>query len=84
MAKAKTQHRPQKVVIRRGHGEALPTSVNKSYFLLGGKERDVLNLALSKYRPGLSEPILIGGEKLLKSALKLISFYRFKSFNANA
>jgi hypothetical protein len=30
------------------------------------------------------EPILIGGEKLLKSALKLISFYRFKSFNANA
>jgi hypothetical protein len=53
-----------------------PTSVQKSYFLLGAKERDVLNQALSKYRPGQSEPILIGGEKLLKPVLKLMSFYR--------
>jgi len=58
--------------------ERLPTSVQKSYFLLGAKERDVLNQALSKYRPGPSEPILIGGEKLLKPALKLMSFYRLR------
>ena len=34
--------------------------------------------ALEKYRPGQSEPILIGGEKLLKPALKLMSFYRLR------
>jgi hypothetical protein len=46
--------------------------------MLTEKERDVLNLALSKYRPGRSEPILIGDEKLLKPALKLMSFYRLR------
>jgi plasmid replication initiation protein len=65
-------------VIRKGLPESLPTSVQKSYFLLGDKERDVLNQALEKYRPGQSEPILIGGEKLLKPALKLMSFYRLR------
>ena len=59
-------------------GQSLPTSVQKSYFLLGAKERDVLNQALSKFRPGQSEPILIGGEKLLKPTLKLMSFYRLR------
>ncbi len=34
--------------------------------------------ALEKYRPGQSEPILIGGEKLLKPALRLMSFYRLR------
>jgi hypothetical protein len=34
----------------------------KSCFMLSGQVRDVLNLALSKYRPGQSEPILIGDE----------------------
>jgi hypothetical protein len=48
MGKAKIQNRPQKVVIRRGHAEALPTSVKKTYFLLGEPERNLLNLALSK------------------------------------
>ena len=38
----------------------------------------MLNLALSKYRPGQSEPILVGGEKLLKPALKLMSLYRLR------
>ena len=46
--------------------------------MLTEKERDVLNLALSKYRPGRSEPILIGDEKLLKPASKLMSFYRLR------
>jgi hypothetical protein len=32
----------------------------------------------AKYRPGRSEPILIDGEKLLKPALKLMSFYRLR------
>jgi hypothetical protein len=51
----------------------------KSYFLLGARERDVLNQALSKYRPGQTEPLLIGGEKLLNpGALKLMSFYRLR------
>jgi plasmid replication initiation protein len=65
-------------VTRKDPGQSLPTSVQKSYFLLGAKERDVLNQALSKYRPGQSEPILIGGEKLLKPTLKLMSFYRLR------
>jgi plasmid replication initiation protein len=65
-------------VTSKDPGQALPTSVQKSYFLLGAKERDVLNLALSKYRPGQSELILIGGAKLLKPTLKLTSFYRLR------
>jgi hypothetical protein len=65
-------------VTSKDPGQSLPTSVRKGYFLLGARERDVLNQALSKYRPGQSEPILIGGEKLLKPALKLMSFYRVR------
>jgi hypothetical protein len=56
-------------VTSKDPAKRLPTSVRKSYFLLGAKERDVLNQSLSKYRPGQSEPILIGGEKLLNPAL---------------
>jgi plasmid replication initiation protein len=41
-------------------------------------ERNVLNIGLQKYRPGQSEPILIGGEKLLKPALRLMSDYRLR------
>jgi hypothetical protein len=61
---------------RKGLGEFLPTSVQKSYFMLSDAERDVLNSALEKYRPGRSEPILVGGEKVLKPALRLMSYYR--------
>jgi Initiator Replication protein len=46
--------------------------------MLGGPERDVLNHALEKYLPGQSEPILIGGEKLLKPALQLMNVYRLR------
>jgi hypothetical protein len=56
MAKTKIQRRP-KNAIRKGLPAALPTFVQKSYFMLGERERDVLNLALSKYRPGESEPV---------------------------
>jgi hypothetical protein len=74
----KIQKRRPKGVARKGLPESFPTSVQKSYFMLTEKERDVLNLALSKYRPGQSEPILIGGEKLLKPALRLMSDYRLR------
>ena len=46
--------------------------------MLSDAERNVLNIGLQKYRPGQSEPILIGGENLLKPALKLMSFYRLR------
>jgi plasmid replication initiation protein len=46
--------------------------------MLGDKERDVLNRALEKYRPGRSEPIFIRDEKLLKPALRLMSDYRLR------
>jgi hypothetical protein len=36
------------------------------------------NIGLQKYRPGQSEPILIGGEKMLKPALRLMSDYRLR------
>jgi hypothetical protein len=59
--------------IRKGLPKSLPTFVQKPYFMLGRPERDVLNLALEKYQRGQSEPILIGGEKLLKPALQLMN-----------
>jgi hypothetical protein len=38
--------------------------------------RAVLNTALQKYRPGQSEPVLVGGEDVLKPALRLMTAYR--------
>jgi hypothetical protein len=70
--------RPIKDVIRKGLAESLPTSVQKSYFMLTDAERNVLNIGLQKYRAGQSEPILIGGEKSLKPALRLMSDYRLR------
>jgi Initiator Replication protein len=64
----------RRIVKRKGLGEFLPTSVQKSYFLLSASARDVLNSALEKYRPGQSEPILVGGDQLLKPALQLMTF----------
>jgi len=63
-------------VIHKGLGEYLPTSVQKSYFLLSDGARWVLNRALEKYRPGQSKPILVGSLSLLKPALRLMTFYR--------
>ena len=44
--------------------------------MLSDAERDILNTALGKYRPGQSEPIFVGGENLLKPALRLMTNYR--------
>jgi hypothetical protein len=44
--------------------------------MLSDAERGVLNAALEKYRPGQSEPILVGGNNRLKPALRLMSDYR--------
>src|SRR5580704_10919941 len=63
-------------VIRKGLCEFLPTSVQKSYFLLSNAEREGFNSALEKYQPGESGPILVGGNNLLKPALRLMSDYR--------
>jgi hypothetical protein len=63
-------------VARDGLGGNLPTSVQKSYFMLSDAERNVLNTALGGYRPGQSEPILVGGENVLKPALRLMTNYR--------
>ena len=54
----------------------LPTGVQKSYFMLSEAERAVLNTALEKYRPGQSEPIFVGGNKVFKPALRLMTLYR--------
>ena len=48
------------------------------YFMLSDAERNVLNIGLQKYQAGQSEPILIGGENLLKPALRLMSIYRLR------
>ena len=60
--KGSSQQRRPSSVIRKGLPESLPTSVQKSYFMLSDSERNVLNHGLEKYRPGQSEPILVGGE----------------------
>jgi hypothetical protein len=63
---------------RKGLTESLPTRVERCYFLLKDAERNVLNSALEKFRPGQSDPILIGGEKLLKPALQLMNVHRLR------
>jgi hypothetical protein len=77
MTKAKLQRRPDGV-IRKGLPESLPAAVQKSYFMLSDAERNVLNLGLQKFRPGQTEPIPVGGEKLLKPALQLMNAYRLR------
>ena len=54
----------------------MPIGVQKSYFMLTETERNLLNFALEKYRPGQTEPILVGGQKILKPALRLAANYR--------
>ena len=58
--------------------EYLPVGVQKSYFMLSTAERAILNTALEKYRPGQSDPVMVGGVKLLKPALQLMSGYRLQ------
>jgi hypothetical protein len=65
-----------KKTIRRRLERFLPTGVQKSYFMLSDAERTVLSNALEKYRPGRSEPIFVGGNKVLKPALRLMTLYR--------
>jgi hypothetical protein len=76
--KGSTKQRRTKSVIRKGLPESLPTGVQKSYFMLGDKERNVLNLGLQKFRPGQSDPILIGGANVLKPALRLMNVFRLR------
>jgi hypothetical protein len=59
--------------------EALPTSVQNSYFMHHRcRACNVLNIGLKEFRPGQSEPILVGGEKLLKPAVRLMSDFRLR------
>ncbi len=41
--------------------------------ILSQADRDVLNIALGKYQPAKSEPMLVGGARLLKPALRLLT-----------
>jgi plasmid replication initiation protein len=68
----------RKVVTDKDLEQFLPTSVQKSYFMLSDAERAILNSALEKYRAGKSEPILVGDKKVLKRALRLMTWYRLK------
>jgi hypothetical protein len=54
----------------------LPTSVQKSYFMLSRLPRTVLDTALRKYRPGRTDLIPVGGIAQLKPALRLMTSYR--------
>jgi hypothetical protein len=76
-AKSSIQRRLPDSVVDKGLEESLPIGVQKSYFMLTESERNLLNFALEKYRPGQSEPILVGsGQKVLKPALRLAANYR--------
>jgi len=77
-AKKSIRRQPRKRVTDKGLGAVLPTSVQKSYFMLSETERAILNTALEKYRPGRSEPIRVGDKKVLKPALRLMTYYRLK------
>jgi plasmid replication initiation protein len=63
-------------VTNRDPAQLLPTSVQKSYFMLSRPTRAILDTALQKYRPGESEPIPVGGRNVLKPALRLMTYYR--------
>jgi hypothetical protein len=54
----------------------LPTSVQKSFFMLSRSARAVLDTALGKYRPGRTDLISVGGITRLKPALRLMTYYR--------
>ena len=56
--------------------EFLPTTVQKSYFMLSRSARAVLDTALRKYRPGRTDLIPVGGIAQLKPALHLTTAYR--------
>jgi plasmid replication initiation protein len=75
-AKNSIQRRLPDSILDKGLEESLPIGVQKSYFMLTETERSLLNFALEKYRPGLNEPILVGGQKILKTALRLAVNYR--------
>jgi hypothetical protein len=75
-AKSSIQRRLPDSVVDKGLEESLPIGVQKSYFMLTETERNLLNFALERYRPGQSEPILVGGQKVLKPALRLAVNYR--------
>jgi hypothetical protein len=63
-------------VTKRDPGEYLPTSVQKSYFMLSRSARAILDTALRKYRLGRTDLIPIGGIGQLKPALRLMTAYR--------
>src|SRR5271166_527396 len=75
-AKSSIQRRLPDSVLDKGLEETLPIGVQKSYFMLPEAERNILNFALEKYRPGQHEPIPVGGRKVLKPALRLACNYR--------
>jgi plasmid replication initiation protein len=50
--------------------------VQKSYFMLSGSTRAVLDTALRKYRPGRTDLIPVGSIAQLKPALELMTSYR--------
>jgi plasmid replication initiation protein len=63
-------------VTSKDPGLFLPTSVQKSYFLLSRSARTVLDTALRKYRTGRDDLIVVGGIDQLKPALQLMMSYR--------
>jgi plasmid replication initiation protein len=63
-------------VASKDPAELLPTSIQKSYFMLSRSARAVLDTALQKYRPGRTDLIPVGGVVQLKAALRLMTAYR--------
>jgi hypothetical protein len=63
-------------VTSKDPGQFLPTSIQKSYFMLSRSARNVLDTALQKYRPGRTDLIPIGGMAQLKPALRLMMDHR--------
>lgn len=58
-AKNSIQRRLPDSVIDKGLEESLPIGVQKSYFMLSEAEREILNIALEKFRPGQVQPVSV-------------------------
>jgi plasmid replication initiation protein len=76
MAKSSIQQSLPDSIVDKGLEESLPIGVQKSYFMLSEIERGLLNHALEQFRPGQTEPVLVGGMKTFKPALRLAANYR--------
>jgi hypothetical protein len=75
-AQSSVRRRPWNDVTDKGVERFLPTSVQKSYFMLSNAERLSSTVLSENIGRGSPNPFFVGGKNLLKPALRLMTSYR--------